>query len=69
MPIPRKKRLKVLHVLVSPLPGGMEVLMLNVIKQQHKEDVCDNAVAIIWGADEPNSLKSEIEASFTAAVR
>jgi len=36
--------------------------MLNVIKQQHKEDVCDNAVAIIWGADEPNSLKSEIEA-------
>jgi len=61
MQTPRNKRLKVLHVLVNPLPGGMEVLMLNVLKKQHQNDVCDSSVAVVYGADHEHSMKSEIE--------
>jgi glycosyltransferase involved in cell wall biosynthesis len=61
MPTAKSKRLKVLHILVDPLPGGMEVLMLNVLKEQHQGDVCDNVVASICYANSPHSMRADIE--------
>lgn len=62
MPTKNSKRLKVLHVLADPLPGGMEVLMLNVLKEQHhRGGVCDNVVATITHANDLHSMRAEIE--------
>ena len=52
---------KVLHVLSDVLPGGAEVMLLALLKQQHANHTCDSIVASLEDHGEPNSLRPSIE--------
>lgn len=52
---------KVLHVLVDVLPGGVETLLLNLLREQRRSGRCESVVAVIQMADHAASLRTSME--------
>lgn len=52
---------KVLHILADVMPGGMETLLLNLVRQSNLSGGCENVIAVVQMADEEGSLRSSLE--------
>jgi len=52
---------KVLHILADVMPGGMETLLLNLVRQSKLSGSCDNAIAVVQMADDEGSLRPSLE--------
>ena len=47
--------------MVDPLPGGIEVFLLNLLKEQNRNRSCESVLAVIQEADAEGSLRREYE--------
>lgn len=52
---------KVLHILADVMPGGMETLLLNLVRQSKLSGSCDNVIAVVKMADDVGSLRPSLE--------
>ncbi|MFK7910211.1 MAG: glycosyltransferase [Akkermansiaceae bacterium] len=61
MQSPNNKPVKVMHLVADVLPGGAEVLMAQIIKQQSENGRCESVVVTLEAHGEANSLRPELE--------